>query len=126
MWLKLLPIEVLQNIKAIASDMNNTYKSTIEDFIYQTLKKTVPELSRASLGVTDHYHLKQLFSKLILEVYGMNAWMIKAGHYDKIIRDICTLETKNFNKYREDRLEFNVRGFREYRPKSEEYKPITL
>jgi hypothetical protein len=77
-WLKLLPIEVLQNIKAIASDMNNTYKSTIEDFIYQTIKKTIPEVQRVSLGVTDHYHLKQLFSKLILEVYGMNAWMIKA------------------------------------------------
>jgi hypothetical protein len=47
----------------------------------------------------------------------MNNWMIKAGHYDKTVKDLCTLETIKFNKYREDRLEFNVRDFREYRPK---------
>ena len=41
----------------------------------------------------------------------MSNWMIKAGHYDKVIKDLTTLETKNFNKYREDRLEFNVRNF---------------
>jgi hypothetical protein len=52
-----------------------------------------------------------------MEVYNMNSWMIKAGHYDKITKDVCTLETINFNKYRTDRLEFNVREFREYKPK---------
>jgi hypothetical protein len=52
-----------------------------------------------------------------MEVYNMNNWMIKAGHYDKTVKDLCTLETIKFNKYREDRLEFNVRDFREYRPK---------
>jgi len=52
--------------------------------------------------------------------------MIKAGHYDKIIRDITTLETKNFNKYRESSLEFNVRDFREYKPDTPQYTPITL
>jgi len=61
-----------------------------------------------------------------MEVYAMNGWMIKAGHYDKIIRDLATLETKNFNKYRTDRLEFNVRDFREYQPNDEEYTPTTL
>jgi len=61
-----------------------------------------------------------------MEVYSLSNWMIKAGHYDKVIKDLATLETKNFNKYREDRLEFNVRNFREYKPKNEVYKPITL
>lgn len=61
-----------------------------------------------------------------MEVYNMNSWMIKAGHYDKMIRDLATLETKTFNKYRTDRLEFHVREFREYRPNDEEYTPITL
>jgi hypothetical protein len=42
-----------------------------------------------------------------------------------------TLETKNFNKYRKDKLEFNVREFREYKPLlnpliKDEYQPITL
>jgi hypothetical protein len=61
-----------------------------------------------------------------MEVYSLSNWMIKAGHYDKVIKDLATLETKNFNKYREDKLEFNVRNFREYKPDSDEYKPITL
>jgi hypothetical protein len=61
-----------------------------------------------------------------MEVFNMSNWMIKAGHYDKIIKDIMTLETLNFNKYRTDRLEFNVREFREYKPNNVEYKPITL
>ena len=61
-----------------------------------------------------------------MEVYSLSNWMIKAGHYDKVIKDLATLETKNFNKYREDKLEFNVRYFREYKPDSIEYRPITL
>jgi hypothetical protein len=61
-----------------------------------------------------------------MEVYSLSNWMIKAGHYDKMIKDLTTLETKNFNKYREDRLEYNVREFREYKPDNIEYKPITL
>jgi len=61
-----------------------------------------------------------------MEVYPMSNWMIKAGHYDKVVKDLATLETKNFNKYREDRLEFNVRNFREYSPDCDEYTAITL
>ena len=38
--------------------------------------------------------------------------MIKAGHYDKNIKDLATLETKNFNKYRENKLEYNVLNFK--------------
>jgi hypothetical protein len=61
-----------------------------------------------------------------MEVFNISNWMIKAGHYDKMIKDIMTLETINFNKYRDNRLEFNVREFREYKTECEEYKPITL
>jgi hypothetical protein len=74
----------------------------------------------------DHYHLKQLLHKLIMEVYSLSNWMIKAGHYDQKIKDLATLETKNFNKYRNTKLEFNVLNFKEYKPNIEEYTPITL
>lgn len=137
-WLDKLSIEILRKIKFVTSDMNATYKSTIQKYIENKLKYEVWEINKNNIWVADHYHLKQLFSKLIMEVYNMNNWMIKAGHYDKMIKDICTLETINFNKYRTDRLEFNVRDFREYKPKLETiinvnweiieiwYKPITL
>lgn len=136
-WLDKLDIEILKKIRFVASDMNATYKSTIQKYIEKKLKYKVWEITKESIGVADHYHLKQLFSKLLMEVYNMNNWMIKAWHYDQIIKDICTLETINFNKYRTDRLELNVRAFREYKPEiktitkenweiTENYKPITL
>lgn len=137
-WLDKLDFEILKKIKYVASDMNATYKSAIQEYIKKKLKYEVLEIDKINIWVADHYHLKQLFSKLLMEVYNMNNWMIKAGHYDKTVKDLCTLETIKFNKYREDRLEFNVRDFREYRPKiksltdenweviSIDYKPITL
>jgi hypothetical protein len=49
------------------------------------------------------------------------------------MKDLIDLETKKFEKYREDRWEFNVRNIREYRPEVElnnplfvEYRAITL
>lgn len=37
-WLELLPISLLQKIEGIASDMNASYKKTIQDFIRKKLK----------------------------------------------------------------------------------------
>lgn len=37
-WLELLPISILQKIEGIASDMNASYKKTIQDFIRKKLK----------------------------------------------------------------------------------------
>ena len=106
--------------------MNAGFKNTIQKHISRRIGKSLKEVQQIAKSSVDHYHLKQLLHKLILEVYSLSNWMIKAGHYDKVIKDLTTLETKNFNKYREDRLEFNVRNFREYRPDCESYRPITL
>jgi len=106
--------------------MNAGFKNIIQKHIAKRTGKSLEEVKQIAKASVDHYHLKQLLSKLIMEVYSMSNWMIKAGHYDKVIKDITSLETKNFNKYREDRLEFNVRNFREYSPEDKEYKAITL
>lgn len=106
--------------------MNAWFKNVIQKHIAHRTWKALKEVRQITKASVDHYHLKQLLSKLMMEVYSMSNWMIKAGHYDKVIKDITSLETKNFNKYREDRLEFNVRNFREYSPESNEYKAITL
>ena len=125
-WLNSLPLKVIEKISWIWSDMNAWFKNVIQNHIAKRTWKTLEEVKQIAKSSVDHYHLKQLLHKLIMEVYSLSNWMIKAGHYDKVIKDLATLETKNFNKYREDRLEFNVRNFREYKPKNEVYKPITL
>jgi hypothetical protein len=68
-----------------------------------------------------------------MEIYSLNNRLIKAKYCDELMKDLIDLETKNFEKYRENREEFNVRNIRKYRPKIEiinplfvEYKPITL
>ena len=106
--------------------MNAGFKNVIQKHIAKRTGKSLEEVKQIAKASVDHYHLKQLLSKLIMEVFSMSNWMIKAGHYDKVIKDIASLETKRFNKYREDRLEFNVRNFREYSPDNEQYKAITL
>ncbi len=126
LWLNSLPIEVIKKISWIGSDMNAWFKNVIQKHIAKRTEKSLKQVKQIAKASVDHYHLKQLLSKLIMEVYSMSNWMIKAGHYDKVIKDITSLETKNFNKYREDRLEFNVRNFREYSPEDEGYKAITL
>ena len=125
-WLNSLPLEVIKKISWIWSDMNAWFKNVIQKHISKRTWKTLDDVKQKVKASVDHYHLKQLLHKLIMEIYSLSNWMIKAGHYDKVIRDLVTLETKNFNKYREDRLEFNVRSFREYKPNNVEYKPITL
>jgi len=98
-----------------------------ESKVYTVINSvSIEEVKEKVKSSVDHYHLKWLLNKLIMEVFNMSNWMIKAGHYDKIIKDIMSLETLYFNKYRTDRLEFNVREFREYKPNDIEYKPITL
>ena len=125
-WLNSLPIELITKIEWIWSDMNAWFKNTIVNHIQKRTWKTIDEVKQKVKSSVDHYHLKQLLHTLIMEVFSLSNWMIKAWHYDKVIKDLATLETKNFNKYREDRLEFNVRNFREYKPNCEDYKPITL
>jgi len=125
-WLNSLPLEVIKKISWIWSDMNAWFKNVIQKHIAKRIWKSLEEVKQITKASVDHYHLKQLLHKLIMEVYPMSNWMIKAGHYDKVIKDLTTLETKNFNKYREDRLEFNVRNFREYSPNCTEYTAITL
>jgi len=125
-WLNSLPLEVIEKISWIWSDMNAWFKNVIQKHIAKRIWKSLEEVKQIAKASVDHYHLKQLLHKLIMEVYPMSNWMIKAGHYDKVIKDLTTLETKNFNKYREDRLEFNVRNFREYSPNCTEYTAITL
>ncbi len=115
-WLKKLPKEVISKIKRIATDMNNTYKSTIQEYIKREIWMV------DNISVADHYHIIQMFMKLIMEVYTMNNWMIKAWHYWWWIKDICVKENVVFNKYREDKLEW----IEEYKTDYEWYKAITL
>lgn len=126
LWLNSLPDKIINKISWIWSDMNAWFKNVIQKHISKRTWKDIIEVQQIAKSSVDHYHLKQLIHKLIMEVFSMSNWMIKAGHYDKIIKDLATLETKEFNKYRDDKLEFNVRNFREYKPECEEYKPITL
>ena len=100
---------MLEKISWIWTDMNAWFKNVIQNHIAKRTWKTVEKVKQIVKSSVDHYHLKQLLNKLIMEVYSLSNWMIKAGHYDKVIKDLATLETKNFNKYREDKLEFNVR-----------------
>ncbi len=125
-WLNSLPIEVINKISWIWSDMNAWFKNIIQKHIAKRTWKSLEEVKQIAKASVDHYHLKQLLHKLIMEVYSLSNWMIKAGHYDKNIKDLATLETKNFNKYRDTKLEFNVLNFKEYKPNIEEYIPITL
>ncbi len=125
-WLNSLPIEVINKISWIGSDMNAGFKNVIQNHIAKRTWKSLDEVKQIAKASVDHYHLKQLLHKLIMEVYSLSNWMIKAGHYDQNIKDLATLETKNFNKYRDTKLEFNVLNFKEYKPNIEEYSPITL
>ncbi len=119
-WLKEVPIETLEKVKWIATDMNATYKATIQGYIAKKTWKKVEEV--AAKWVADHYHIKQMFSKLIMEVYSMNKRMIKAGHYEWEIRNICAEEEITANKYRTDQLPWTSA----YTTENESYKPITL
>lgn len=119
-WLKKVPIKTLKRIKGIATDMNATYKATIQGYISKKTWKKIEEL--AAKWVVDHYHIKQMFSKLIMEVYGMNKRMIKAGHYEWEIRNICAEETITANKYRTTQLPWATI----YKTNNDTYKPITL
>jgi len=125
-WLNSLPIEVINKISWIWSDMNAGFKNIIQKHIAKRTWKLLEEVKQIAKASVDHYHLKQLLHKLIMEVYSLSNWMIKAGHYDQKIKDLATLETKNFNKYRDTKLEYNVLNFKEYKPNIEEYTPITL
>ena len=125
-WLNSLPIEVINKISWIGSDMNAGFKNVIQNHIAKRTWKSLDEVKQIAKASVDHYHLKQLLHKLIMEVYSLSNWMIKAGHYDQNIKDLATLETKNFNKYRENKLEYNVLNFKKYEPNIEEYNPITL
>lgn len=119
-WLKKVPIETLERIKWIATDMNATYKATIQWYIAKKTWKKIEELS--AKWVADHYHIKQMFSKLIMEIYTMNKRMIQAWHYEWEIRNICAEEIVTANKYRTEQLPWtNV-----YTTSNETYKPITL
>ena len=109
-----LPIEVINKISWIASDMNAWFKNVIQKHIAKRTWKSLEEVKQITKASVDHYHLKQLLHKLIMEVYSLSNWMIKAGHYDKNIKDLATLETNNFNKYRENKLEYNVLNFKNF------------
>lgn len=118
--LKKVPVNILRNIKWIATDMNATFKKTIQEHI---AKKTWVKIEEVwAKWVADHYHIKQMFHKLIMEVYNMNTWMIKAWHYDWEIKNICDQDILNKNKYRIEDLPW----IKKYETKNESYKPITL
>ncbi len=119
-WLKKVPIETLNRIEWIATDMNATYKTTIQKYIAKKTGKKVEELS--AKWVVDHYHIKQMFGKLLMEVYSMNNRMIKAGHYEWKINNLCDEEIINANKYRTEVLPWTNK----YITKNKSYKPITL
>lgn len=119
-WLEKLDTKILEKIEWIATDMNATYKTTIRNYISNKLWKDINEI--LAKWVADHYHIKQMMIKLIMEVYSMNKWMIKAGHYSKELQNLCEEEIINKQKYRTDKL-INMK---EYYPKNEWYKAITL
>lgn len=125
-WLDLLPREILAKIKYIASDMNGSYKHTIQKFIREKLSwEIILWKVDAKIGawVADLFHVKQLFNNLILEVYNLNGWMIKGGYYDNKHKDLTKKEVVDGNKYRTIPLPGDMRT---YSPNSKGYKPITL
>ena len=100
--------------------MNANYKRTIQEQIAKRLWITVPEVW--AKAVADHFHLVQMMMKNIVQVYRMNNRMIKAWHYWDEIKDLCSQEIVNSQKYRTDKLTWAS----EYTSDKESYKPITL
>lgn len=119
-WLERLDVETLKKIKGIATDMNATYKDTIQSHIAKKLWITVSEVW--AKAVADHFHLVQMQMKLINQVYRMNKRMINAWHYWEEIQDLCNQEVVNTQKYRTDTLKWT----KEYVGNHNSYKPITL
>ncbi len=115
-----VPESTLKRIKWIATDMNAMFKKTIQEYIMKKTWIWIEELS--AKWVADHYHVKQLFNKLIIEVYNMNTWMIKAWHFDWKINNICDEEIINKNKYRETDLPWITK----FKTDNASYKAITL
>lgn len=110
----------LKKIKWIATDMNATYKKTIQEYIAKRTWVKVPEIG--AKAVADHFHLVQMMMKLIIGILNMTKRMIKAGHYGDEIKDLCDKETVEAQKYRTDKLEWT----QVYVTENEDYKPITL
>ncbi len=125
-WLTNLPIEVIYKISWIGSDMNAWFKNVIQKHIAKRTWKTLEAIKEEVKSSVDHYHLKGLLQRLIMEVYSLSNWMIKVGHYDDNTKDLAKIETIKFNKYREKKLEYNVLKFEEYLPNTSDYIPITL
>jgi len=119
-WLKAVDTDTLKKVKGIATDMNATYKRTIQTHIASRLWISVPEVW--AKAVADHFHLVQMMMKNIVQVYRMNKRMIKAWHYWAEIQDLCDQEIVNSQKYRTDKLNWAI----EYESNNESYKPITL
>jgi len=119
-WLEKLDEETLQKIKGIATDMHASYKDTIQSHIAKKLWTTVPEIW--AKAVADHFHLIQMLTKRIYEIYRMSKRMIKAWHYSDDIQDLCDQEIVNSQKYRTDKLKWT----KEYVWVYDSYKPITL
>ena len=126
-WLWKLPKEVISKIKYIASDMNATYKSTIQKHIRDTLSGEIilwQVWDDVWEWVADMFHIKQLFNNLIAEVYSLNSWMMKQWYYDKKQNDLTKKKIQEENKYRTSPLWSTKK---EYSPDvdSKEYIPIT-
>lgn len=106
-WLSKLPLKVLAKIKYIASDMNATYKDTIQSYIKEKLSAEIilwKVSSNVWEWVADLFHIKKLFNNLILEVYSLNNWMIKEWYYDNKHNDLTKKEIVKGNKYRKEPL----------------------
>jgi hypothetical protein len=146
-WCNLLPLSVITKIEGIVSDMNASYKKTIQDCIRRRLKaaqiqwQNMADFSTGTawntiqeLGIIDHFHLKQMMMKTMMEVHSLNNWMIKMGHYDTTTQDLFRKETKHFNKYRtvvpwSEENEENMQQATKYllyTPKDPDYQAITL
>jgi len=59
-WLNSLPIEVINKISWIGSDMNAGFKNVIQKHIAKRTGKSLEEVKQIAKASVDHYHLKQL------------------------------------------------------------------
>ena len=119
-WLSRIWVETLKKIKWIATDMNATYKRTIQEYISKETWVKLEEIW--AKWVADHFHIKQMMNKLVVGVNSMNKWMIKAWHYWDELVNLCEEEIINKQKYRTDKLKWTI----EYHSDNIDYKAITL
>ena len=127
-WLNNLPPKVMVKIQGLTIDMTDRYKNTV-----------LKTLGAQIVCIVDKFHIIKLANNMINEVRQINNWMIQAGYYGKDMIDMKAKKAlkkrkigesadEAFLKYRNkppDALK-KIKGFREYRPDTPDYRPVTI